>query len=415
MSGMLRLLAPVAALLTSVAILLLGGGLQGTLLPLRAQLEGFSTVSVGLLAASYFCGFTAGCFLGPRLVASVGHVRSYAAMTAIAASAVLCHVLIVAPLPWWLMRAAIGFSFAVLYLVIESWLNERATNESRGVVLAAYLIINLLVMAVGQFLVLLYDLERTELFILASLLLSIAAVPVALSLTAAPDPPRSVRVDVAELYRVSPAGSVACVAIGLVNGAFWGLGPVFASAGTFDVATVAVFMATTVLGGALGQWPLGRVSDRNDRRKVMLGAALAAAACGTALALLPREPLGVWLAVTALWGAASFPLYALAVAHANDCATPERFVEVASGLLLLVGLGAIMGPVLAGLLMQASDVRGLYVFTSTIHVSLAIYLAQRIRVRASDTIPEHIPFSEALEAAQTVSPVLKSQIQARRG
>jgi len=271
------------------------------------------------------------------------------------------------------------------------------------------------VIAVGQFLVLLYDLARPELFILASLLLSIAAVPVALSLTPAPDAPQSVRVDVRELYRVSPAGSVACVAIGLVNGAFWGFGPVFASGASRDVPTVATFMAATVLGGAAGQWPLGRLSDRVDRRKVMLGAALGAAACGVALTLLPRAHLGWWLGATALWGAMSFPLYTLAVAHANDCAAPQRFVEVASGLLLLLGLGAITGPILAGILMQAGDVRGLYIFTSVIHVSLAGYLTARIRVRASATIPEHIPFTEALEAAQTVSPALKSQIQAARG
>lgn len=413
MTAILRLLAPVAALLTSVAILLMGGGLQGTLLPLRAELAGFSSISVGLLAACYFCGFTTGCVLGPRLVSAVGHVRSYAAMTAIASSAVLAHALIIAPLPWWIMRALIGFSFAVLYLVIESWLNERSTNESRGIVLAVYLVINLVVIAIGQFLVLAYDLTRPELFILASLLMSVAAVPVALSLRPAPEAPRAVRIELGALYRTSPAGSVACVAIGLVNGAFWGFAPVFASASASGVTQVATFMAVTVLGGAAGQWPLGWMSDRVDRRKVMLVAALAAAACGAALTWLPRTEPGWWVA-TALWGAMSFPLYALAVAHANDCASPQRFVEIASGLLLLLGLGAITGPIVAGVVMQASDVRGLYIFTSAIQVSLAAYLALRMRVRASDTIPEHIPFTEALEAAQTVSPVLKSQIQLQR-
>jgi MFS family permease len=276
---MIRLLSPVAPLLIGVAILLTGQGLQGTLLPVRANLEGFSTLAIGLMGGVYFFGFTLGCLRGSNLVRRVGHIRVFAAMTAVASAAPLIHGLWQEPWLWWLLRFVTGYCFAVLYVVIESWLNEQSTNETRGAVFSAYTLITLTVLAVGQQIFLLYDPHQMALFAIASAIVSIAAIPVVLSL--APSPAHTenkVQLDLRRLLQISPAGALGCLAAGLSNGSFWALAPVFVSGYSSDVSLAAWFMTAAVLGGAAGQWPLGLWSDRVDRRWVVAFAALVGAA-----------------------------------------------------------------------------------------------------------------------------------------
>ena len=218
---MIRTLASVAPLLLGVAILLTGQGLQGTLLPVRANLEGFSVLSVGLMGAAYFFGFTVGCLRGSVLLRRVGHIRVFAAMTAAASAVPLLHGLWVETWFWWLLRSVTGYCFAVLYVVIESWLNEQSSNETRGAVFSAYTLITLTVLAVGQQMLLLYDPQQMYLFAIASALVSIAALPVVLSVAPTPQPvEQSVRLDLRRLFRVSPAGTLGCLASGLANGSF---------------------------------------------------------------------------------------------------------------------------------------------------------------------------------------------------
>ncbi len=399
---MIRAITPIAALLAGVAILLVGQGLQGTLLPVRATLEDFSNLAIGGFGATYFLGFALGCLRGPRLVQRVGHVRVFAAMTALASATPLLHGMWIALPSWIVLRFISGFCFAVLYVVIESWLNESATNQNRGKVFSAYVLINMTMLAVGQQMMLLDDPTLMTLFALASLLVSLAALPVVLSTAPAPRTVESVELDLPHLYRTSPAGMLGSLAAGFANGSFWSLAPVFAMAWLQDVALTAWFMSATVIGGAASQWPLGAWSDRIDRRYVMaLCAVLAVAVSACILIIGERLTPGAIVLLGGLWGAAAFPVYSIAVAHSNDHAAEHEFVVVSSGLLLMYGIGAVIGPLLASGLMQAIGASGLYAFTGAIHIALLVYLFIRRYRRSPAAEAEQVTFTEALTAAHT--------------
>lgn len=400
---MTKVFTPVAALLFSVAILLMGNGLQGTLLPIRAQIDNFSTLNIGILGSVYYLGFAAGCFLSPWVVRRVGHIRTFTAMAAIASAAVLLHAIFANPWVWWLVRAVTGFCFAVLYAVIESWLNERATNESRGIIMSVYLIIQLTVITIGQMMITLSDPAGFPLFALASLLVSLAAVPVALTAAAVPAPIESVRVRVFRLIGISPVGFAGCFAHGVAGGAFWSLAPLFADRSGLGVSGIAVFMSITVIAGAAGQLPMGRLSDRMDRRKVLMLSCAGAAAAALGMILFQYATAHSMFVFTAAWGFFAFPLYAITVAHANDFADPREFVEVSSGLLLVYGAGAVIGPIIASATIAAWDARGLYATTCTVHVLLIVFVFWRMRRREAAPMEEHVSFVEALQATATAS------------
>jgi MFS family permease len=400
---MFRILSSVAPLLLGVAILLTGQGLQGTLLPVRANLEGFSTLSIGLMGGAYFFGFTLGCLRGSTLLRRVGHIRVFAAMTAAASAVPLLHGLWVEIWLWWLLRFATGYCFAVLYVVIESWLNEQSTNETRGMVFSAYTLITLTVLAVGQQMLLLYDPQQMYLFAIASALVSLAAIPVVLSV--APTPTQTeerVRLDLRRLFRISPAGTLGCLASGMANGPFWALAAVFVAGYSPDVSLAAWFMTAAVLGGAVGQWPLGLWSDRVDRRWVIAFAALAGLLVGLLSWLFfTRLTPALLLGLGAAWGAVAFPIYAVSVAHTNDHA---------SGLLLMYGIGAIAGPFVASLAMQVTGAGGLFLYTAVIHLALLAYVAFRFIRRVPVQEEEHRKFVDALAATQTASHVYEDEI-----
>jgi len=409
---MKKALAPVATLLVGVSILLAGSGLQGTLLPVRASIEAFSTLAIGTIGAAYFLGFTLGCLKGGELVKNVGHVRVFLAMTALGSAAPLVHGMIVNPILWGMLRFLTGFCFAVLYVVIESWLNERSTNETRGIVFSTYVMITLTVMAAGQMMTLLYDPSGLELFIIASVLVSLGAVPVALSRSPTPDLPTETDVDLGRLFKISPSAVFGCLAAGMANGAFWAFAPVFTS-GVSDDTTLAIwFMTTTVVGGALAQWPLGFLSNRIGRRKTLS----IAAGCGLFVAAFivlfsnAFEFLGVTILGSA-WGFCAFPLYSLAVAHANDYAQPRDYVMVSSGLLLVFGGGATIGPFVASAIMTLTSPSGLYIFTGAVHLSVSMYVLMRIFRRTSAPTDQHITFGDALATAHTASQVYEEEIQ----
>lgn len=405
-------LAPVAALLIGVSILLTGQGLQGTLLPVRAGLEEFSTFSIGVMGGVYFFGFTLGCLKGGELLRNVGHVRVFAAMTAMASASPLIHSLVLNPMAWSLLRGLTGFCFAVLYIVIESWLNERSSNEDRGTIFSTYVMITLTFTAAGQMMMLVYDPLEMQLFAFTSVLVSIAAIPVALSRSPSPTQPHDVEVDIPKLFRISPAGAFGCLAQGLVTGSFWALAPVFAASTGGGVSVAAWFMTSAVIGGALAQWPLGYLSDRLGRRKVMASICLAGAVLGLILVTFLSDSTTMGLSLfSAAWGFVTFPLYAIAVAHTNDYAQPEDFVMVSSGLLLMYGAGAIAGPFLASALMTLTAQSALYGFTAMVHVTLAIYVTTRIFHREPAPDERHMAFGDALASAHTASHVYEEEIQ----
>jgi MFS family permease len=289
---MSQAISPLTALLLGVAILFFGNGLQGVLLPVRATLEAFATTSIGLIASAYSAGFMVGCFCMPYIVRRVGHIRTFAVCAAIAASVVLLMVLAVHPVVWIPLRALSGICFAGLFMVIESWLNERATSINRGQVLAVYMVINLTAVTIGQMILPLGDPAGFSLFALTAIAITLALVPVGLTTSSAPQPLREVRLRLRRLYAMSPVGVVGGFFVGLANGAFGGLGAVFATQIGLSITGVALFMSASLVGGALAQLPIGRVSDRTDRRKVIVAVCVLAAATGGLLALFGGVRLG---------------------------------------------------------------------------------------------------------------------------
>lgn len=409
---MLKALAPVAMLLLGVAILLTGQGLQGLLLPVRANLEDFSVFGVGLIGATYFLGFTLGCLLGARMIQRVGHARVFAAMTAAASASPLLHGMWVNMWSWAILRSVTGFCFAVLYMVIESWINEKACNENRGTIFSAYVLINMTVLAAGQQMLLLADPQSLTLFALASVLVSLAAVPVALSNSDLPQSVSIVKLDIRYLYSTSPAGMLGALATGLANGSFWSLAPLFATAYSQDLSVAAWVMTCSVLGGAISQWPLGHLSDRIDRRYVMAMISFGAMVVAILIwAFAGQISTLALVLLCGVWGAMAFPLNSISVAHANDNANADEYVMISSGLLLMYGVGAIAGPFLASVTMNTVGPGGLYGFTALVHGLILFYVVNRAIRKAPPPSERHMPFDDALTASQTTSQVYEDEME----
>ncbi|MEX2617837.1 MAG: MFS transporter [Alphaproteobacteria bacterium] len=364
-------LAPIAALLLSVFILLVGNGLQGTVLPIRADIDGFSAFEIGGIGAAYYLGFTVGCIAGPYAIKRVGHIRAFAALAAIAAASTMLHALIVSPVPWYVFRCLTGVCFAGLYMIIESWLNEHSSNENRGLVLSIYQVVNLTAITGGQFLLNAAKPAGFELFAIVTVLIAIGLVPVALTTATAPRPIQQTRLRIRWLYSISPVAVLGCIAVGMANGAFWGLAPVYARLNGLPVSEIAFFMAVTIIGGAILQFPLGRLSDHYDRRYVLIAACLLCALAGLGLATLSGYSHILMLALAFLFGGFAFPIYALSIAHANDLVEPGDRVDVSSGLLLIFGLGAVVGPVIASAIMETTSYHALFYFTAAVHILTA--------------------------------------------
>jgi len=406
-----KALAPITALLLSVSILLTGQGLQGILLPVRATLEDFPGLAIGAMGAAYFFGFTVGCLRGGELVKRVGHTRVFLAMSAIASAIPLLHALIVQPYFWGLMRMITGFCFATLYIVIESWLNDQADNSNRGLIFSTYSMITLSVLAAGQMTALIYNPASLEPFIIASILVSVGAVPVALSTSPPPEEPVKISINLRELFHTSPSGTMACLATGLANGSFWALAPVFAT-NVGGVELAAWFMTAAVVGGAAAQWPLGILSDKVGRRPILV--AVSTAGCIVAFAIFLAGPTLQFVSASILgmlWGALAFPLYTIAVAYTNDFAEPGDFVMVSAGLLLMYGVGATIGPFIASALMFGGHNGALFAFTAAVHLVLVVFvLVSYLRRHAVAKQP--IAFADALSATQTVSHVFEEDYAA---
>lgn len=381
-------LSPLFALLLSAAFLLMGNGLQGILTPIRASIEGFSSVTIGILGSAYFFGSIMGCLIFPHVVKRVGHIRSFSVLAATASTTILLQSLFLSLAAWGLLRVAMGFCFAGLGMVIESWLNDKADNETRGQVLSIYTTINLTVIILGQLLMNWASPSGTTLFILVSILISISILPIALTESMAPSPILEVRLRLRWLFNESIMGCSGCFCAGLANGAFWTLGPVFAHESGLSINSVATFMSVTVLGGALSQWPIGKISDTMDRRKVIGFCCLLSGIMGLGLVLTYGHSMtSMWIFIF-MFGVFTFPLYSISIAHANDSVNREDFVEVSSGLLLIFGVGAIIGPLIASKLIQHFGQSTLFVFTAFVHGLTGIFAIYRI------TQKEQVPIEE---------------------
>lgn len=348
----MQAIVAIATLLIGIAVILAGSGLLGTVLGIRGQIEGFSSLMLGVIMAAYFVGFVIGTKTVPEVIRRVGHIRMFAALASLVSVATLMHGLLINPYVWIVVRALSGFCIVGIYIVIESWLNTQTDNENRGHVFSAYMTTTLIGLGIGQVLLLAGDINTLFLFALASVLLSLGLVPVALTRVQEPVIQDVDRLGLRKLYEASPSGVVGSVFAGLGAGAFWGLGPVFATGIGLDTAGVSGFMGLTILGGILMLWPIGKLSDRYDRRRILMWACLAtAAAAGTASWLTGMDARWVLLGGF-LYGAFSFSIYSLSVAHTNDHVDASQMLETTATLQLLWSSGAIAGPILVGLFMQ---------------------------------------------------------------
>ncbi|MEM7171251.1 MAG: MFS transporter [Pseudomonadota bacterium] len=382
----------ILTLMIGSALLFLGHGLQVTLLPIRAQNEGFSTTVIGLLGTAFFAGFAVGCLLGPKVIQQVGHIRSFAGFAALAAAGILAFPLLVDPIAWTLLRAFTGICFAVLYMVIESWLNDQATNEMRGAVLSIYIIVTNVVIIGGQLMVNLEGPQGYFLFSLIAILVCLSLVPLCLTNNVTPKPLAQAKVRIGRLFRISPVGFVGCVIVGLVEGAFWSLGPVFGQGRGMAISEVTFFMGAFMAGGTISQWPIGSLSDRIDRRYVIAGCCLVTVATGLTIAFLETDSRLIMLGLAALHGAFMLPVYPLCLAHANDYAPTEDLVETSSALLLVYGAGAVIGPVAAAPLMEHLGLGLLFIFVSGLLGLLALYSAYRALRRPVADDPDRVEF-----------------------
>ncbi|ODT19444.1 MAG: MFS transporter [Kaistia sp. SCN 65-12] len=373
-------LIPVAALLMGSALLLVAGGIHGLLLPIRGAIEGFSTTELGLIGTGWAVGFVLGCLVVPRIVRRVGHVRAYGVMASIAGVVILLNLLIISPWAWIGLRAFSGFCFAGAQMIVESWLNERCTRENRGTIFSVYQMVNFAASTAGQLLLATAPAEGFFFFVLGAIFYSLAILPSALSTAQTPRPLKTTKVDLRSLFKNSPVSAVGCFMIGMVNGAFGTLGAVYGQKIGLPTAVIAFFMSAAVLGGAVTQVPLGKLSDRVDRRAVLIGVA-AAIVMSLGIAIInPTEPV-LAIGMITLFGGMIYPMYGLTVAHANDYAAPDDFVKIASGLLLMSGIGTMIGPIIGALAMEHLGPGGLFSFFSVMHVLLIAYTAYRMSRR----------------------------------
>lgn len=386
-------LLPVASLLLGTLFLFLGNGLQGLLLPVRGTAEGYPTTILGLIGTSWAAGFVLGCFFAPNVVKRIGHVRAFSVFTSMIAIVALMTGILIDPTWWLILRALTGFSTAGTSMIIESWLNERATNESRGVIFSLYIAITLFGVVGGQMMIPFGDTSTSIFFMICGILYCVAMLPTLLSKAASPQPLKQVQLDLRGLYRNSPVSFLGILLVGIANGAFGTLGAVFGRQAGLSDSTVAAMMSVAIFAGAVMQLPAGRLSDRIDRRYVL--AALAGVGALAGLLIFLVEPSQVWIVLTliAIYGAAANALYPIAVSHANDFATAEDFVKVSGGLLLLYGIGTIIGPTIGGPVMTATGPYGLFMITACAHILITAYAIIRSRMRAPVPVAERDAFS----------------------
>lgn len=380
--------ASVFSLLLASGILLGGVGLFYTALGLRAGIEQFSTIVTGLVMSSYFAGFVIGTFMCPALIRRVGHIRAFSALASVASTTAIVHAIAVDPWVWALLRLIAGFCLVGLYMVMESWLNVLSPNAARGRVFAAYVAITLAAQGLGQFLVLAGDVVGFVPLGLVSILLSLALVPVAFTRTLEPQPVFAPKISLKRLYGISPLGTAAAFSSGLLNGAFFGMGAVFAQRVGLVGFGVAMFMGATIFGGALLQWPIGHASDNHDRRRVLtVVCAVAAALAVLANALISVSTVAL-IVCTFFYGGLVFTIYGLSVALINDRISQEEVLEAASALLLVHGVGAIIGPLVAGWLMDARGPGSLLLYFALVLAAMSSFGVWRLRVGSAMPIEQ---------------------------
>mgnify|MGYP003630487978 FL=1 len=396
-------IVPIASLLMSAFLMLVGGGLSGYLIPLRAVHEGWSTFDISLIATGYAVCFTVGCLVTPRLVLRVGHVRVFAVLTALMAVSLLMHALVINSLAWIVFRGIAGFSIAGGYMVMESWLNERVSNETRGTVFSVYMVVSMVALMAGQFIVPLGDTQTATLFMVCAIFYAVAFIPTGLSSAQSPQPLTVVSVNLKGLYLKSPAAAVGSLLAGIISGSWSNLGPVFAQRNGLSTTEGATMLALAMIGGAFFQIPLGRLSDHYDRRHIMVFAGAVGASMCFATLLIGMDNIYMFLGSMFLLGSVLFPIYSLNVAHANDFAEADEFVATSSGLLIIFGGGTMLGPLLSGALMDQFGSAALFMVIGASFVIYGGYAYYRTFRRPYVAEAERVDF-QAMPLTRALTP-----------
>ena len=396
------------ALLLGVGVLMLGNGLLLTLLGVRASLEQFPSTVTGVVQSSYFAGFLAGSLISPMLLRRVGHIRTFAALASLASTTSLIHAVQVDVVTWAAMRLVSGLCFAGLYVVAESWLNDSATNETRGQLLSIYVIIQNAGFAAGQGLLTLSDPAGYDLFILVSVLVSVALLPILITAAPAPSFAAPEKLRFRELYEASPLGVVGIIGSGLSVGAFFAMGAVYAGQIGLALAGVSLVMSAFTLGGTLLQWPVGRLSDRIDRRSVIVLVNACAVVLALSVAIGAAGDGPVLFGLVFVLGGVAMPTYALSISHTNDFLPRGKVVAASSGLVLLWGGAAAAGPLTASGVMQMFGAQGLFWWIGGVHATVAVFALYRMTRRRARPLDQQAPYvaltTGATQVATTLSP-----------
>lgn len=397
------ILSSVAALLLSIGLLLLGTGLLGTLLGVRMAMENFPLTVSGLVMSAYFAGLAAGSLWCRGIIRRVGHIRAFSVFASLMSTAALAHAYVISALTWGVLRALTGFCMAGLYMVTESWLNARANNRTRGQILSLYMVTTFLALGAGQFLLALGNPRAFVLFGLSSILFSLGLVPVALTRAMAPVLERASQLGFRQLYALSPLGVIGALGAGLLSSGILGMGPIFGRDVGMSLTQVSQFMGVSILGGLVLQWPIGRLSDRFDRRTVIVGVCIVIAALAAIIAEATHGSELRLLVLGGLFGGFAFTVYALSVAHANDFAEPDDLVEVSGGLILAYGIGAAIGPVAAAGFMGSLGPSGLFVYLAIVAALLAAFAMYRMARREAIPVAEQGPYVPLLRTTAEAS------------
>lgn len=386
-ASLLTAIRPARSILIAIFILMAGGGFMGTLVGLRLDGMGAGAIGIGLVATAYFGGLTLGSLRVGRIINRVGHIRAFAAFVALLSASTLAYTTHRGFVFWAGLRFIDGLCLAGVYVCLESWLNDRADPQTRGSVLAAYMIALYAGQGLGQFLLNLGQATPALPFTVASILISLSIIPITLTRSASPEIGERPAISVRRLYEISPLGFVGAATTGLVLGAFYGLGAVYARRAGADLVSTAAFMSAVIVGGVGLQWPLGWLSDHSDRRHVVLGAFAAAAAVSLVIALAAHA--GPWLLLLGgVFGGLCFALYPLCVAHTNDHLDPEQRVGASGGLVLVYSAGAAVGPLAGAVAMSVIGPAGLFVFIAVCAAAATLFGLWRLM--ASLPVPSEL-------------------------
>ncbi|WP_127111780.1 MFS transporter [Shimia sediminis] len=399
---MFQFLSGAWALLLGMLLLTLGNGVQSTLLGIRGEIEGFSTFEMSLVMAGYFVGFLGGSRMTPEMIRRVGHVRVFAALASFISAVIIIYPTFTNPVVWFFCRVLIGFCFSGVYVTAESWLNNAATNETRGQALSLYVIVQMIGVIAAQAIMVTADPSGFVLFVIPSVLVSISFAPILLSISPTPAFEATKPMSLRELVRISPLGTVGMFLLGGVFAAQFGMSAVYAASIGMSVKDISIFVASFYVGGMLVQYPLGWLSDRMDRRVLILFAGLIGGA-GALIGMVFGTSFAMLLVAAALIGGFSNPLYSLLIAHANDYLEHEDMAAASGGMVFINGLGAIAGPVLTGWLMGLAGPSGYFLFLAFLMLAISAYAAFRMTRRAAVAIEDTGTYAPVLPTSSPVA------------